>query len=81
MTDTLHALSPLDGRYAEATRPLTEFFSEFAFLRDRVRVELNYLAALSKTGMVRPLTDSESARNKIHPCQFLKRRRRINSRL
>ena len=61
MTDTLHALSSLDGRYAEATRPLTEFFSEFAFLRDRVRVELNFLAALSKTGMVRPLTDSESA--------------------
>ena len=61
MTDTLHALSSLDGRYAEATRPLTEFFSEFAFLRDRVRVELNFLAALSETGMVRPLTDSESA--------------------
>ena len=61
MTDTLHALSSLDGRYAEATRPLTEFFSEFAFLRDRVRVELNFLAALSETGMVRPLIDSESA--------------------
>ncbi|MBE0670851.1 MAG: adenylosuccinate lyase [Anaerolineales bacterium] len=61
MTDSLHALSPLDGRYAEATALLTEFFSEFAFLRDRVRVELNFLAALSKTGMIRPLTDSESA--------------------
>ncbi len=44
-----------------AIAPLTNFFSEFAFLRDRVRVELNFLAALSKTGMVRPLTDSESA--------------------
>ncbi len=62
MTDPLHALSPLDGRYAEAVASLTEFFSEFAFLRDRVRVELNYLPALSKTGLVRPLTDSESAR-------------------
>ncbi|MBK8781864.1 MAG: hypothetical protein IPO22_08640 [Anaerolineales bacterium] len=40
---------------------MIEFFSEFAFLRDRVRVELNFLAALSKTGMVRPLIDSESA--------------------
>ncbi len=58
---TLNLLSPLDGRYATATAPLTNFFSEFAFLRDRVRVELNFLAALSKTGMVRPLTDSESA--------------------
>ncbi len=57
----LNLLSPLDGRYATATAPLTNFFSEFAFLRDRVRVELKFLAALSKTGMVRPLTDFESA--------------------
>ncbi len=61
MTNALRALSPLDGRYAESTAPLIEYFSEFAFLRDRVRVELNFLPALSKTGMVRPLTDSESA--------------------
>jgi adenylosuccinate lyase len=58
---TLNLLSPLDGRYATAIAPLTNFFSEFAFLRDRVRVEINFLAALSKTGMVHPLTDSESA--------------------
>jgi adenylosuccinate lyase len=56
----LDLLSPLDGRYAETTAPLRDYFSEFAFLRDRVRVELDYLAALSKTGLVRPLTDSES---------------------
>ncbi|MBK7319848.1 adenylosuccinate lyase [Candidatus Villigracilis affinis] len=58
---TLHLLSPLDGRYAETTSPLRDHFSEFAFLRDRVRVELNFLPALSKTGLVRPLSDSESA--------------------
>ncbi len=58
---TLHILSPLDGRYAEITSPLRDHFSEFAFLRDRVRVELNFLPALSKTGLVRPLSDSESA--------------------
>ena len=58
---TLNLLSPLDGRYANTTAPLTNFFSEFAFLRDRVRVELNFLAALSKTGLIRPLSDSESA--------------------
>jgi len=58
---TLHLLSPLDGRYAETTVPLTDYFSEFAFLRDRVRVELNFLLALSKTDLVRSLTSSESA--------------------
>jgi adenylosuccinate lyase len=59
MTDPLLALSPLDGRYAELTAPLNAYFSEFAFLRDRVRVELDYLTALPATGLVRPLTESE----------------------
>jgi adenylosuccinate lyase len=58
---TLNLLSPLDGRYREFTAPLTEFFSEFAFLRDRVRVELDFLSALSKTGLIRSLTASELA--------------------
>jgi adenylosuccinate lyase len=58
---TINLLSPLDGRYAEVTAPLTVYFSEFAFLRDRVRVELDYLVALSKAGLIRPLTDFESA--------------------
>jgi adenylosuccinate lyase len=60
MTDPLHSLSPLDGRYAELTAPLGAYFSEFAFLRDRVRVELDFLAALSTTGLVRHLTVSET---------------------
>jgi adenylosuccinate lyase len=60
MTDPLLALSPLDGRYAELTAPLDAYFSEFAFLRDRVRVELDYLAALSATGLIRALTASEA---------------------
>src|SRR5215813_10396071 len=47
----LHALSPLDGRYENETAPLREYFSEFAFLRARTRLELSYLIALSKTGI------------------------------
>src|SRR5258706_4387013 len=58
---TLHLLSPLDGRYAETTVPLTDYFSELAFLSDSVRVELNLLLSLSKIDLVRPLSDSESA--------------------
>ncbi|HJS17209.1 MAG TPA: adenylosuccinate lyase [Anaerolineales bacterium] len=61
MTEPLHALSSLDGRYAEMTAPLADYFSEFAFLRERVRVELDYLSALSASGLVRSLTESESA--------------------
>jgi adenylosuccinate lyase len=54
----LHTLSPLDGRYEEETFALREFFSEFAYLRGRARVELDFLAALSKTGLVPPLSVS-----------------------
>jgi adenylosuccinate lyase len=56
----MHSLSALDGRYAEATAPLREYLSEFAFLRDRVRIELDLLPALSKTGLIRPLSGSET---------------------
>lgn len=48
---TLHVLSPLDGRYENETSPLRDFFSEFASLRARARLELDYLSALSKTGI------------------------------
>lgn len=70
MTDSFHLLSPLDGRYADMTAPLSGHFSEFAFLRDRVRVELDFLSALSKTGLIRPLTDPESAQLKSIQANF-----------
>ncbi|MBN1478388.1 adenylosuccinate lyase [Candidatus Sumerlaeota bacterium] len=44
----LMALSPLDGRYADKTAPLTEHFSEFALIRERVRVEILWLLFLSE---------------------------------
>jgi len=49
---TLHALSPLDGRYENETSALRDFFSEFAFLRVRIRVELDFLYALSRAGIL-----------------------------
>jgi len=57
-SNPLHALSSLDGRYADATAPLHDYLSEFAFLRDRVRIELDYLPALSKIGLIPSLNDS-----------------------
>src|SRR5918993_123494 len=70
MSDPLRALSPLDGRYADAGAPLAEYFSEFAFLRERVRVELDFLALLSDTGLVRPLSDSETSLLQSIPSNF-----------
>ena len=48
MPDELLALSPLDGRYARETESLRDTFSEFALIRDRVRIEIAYLRALSR---------------------------------
>ena len=38
--DELTALSPIDGRYAARTAPLRGLFSEYALIRERVRVEI-----------------------------------------
>ena len=43
---TLTAVSPIDGRYARQTEPLKNYFSEWALIRYRVRVEIEYFIAL-----------------------------------
>ncbi len=60
MSDELLALAPLDGRYVREAGSLREYFSEFAYLRDRVRIEIAYLIALSRDAhLVRDLTFTE----------------------
>ena len=44
----LTAISPIDGRYRAKTKELSEFFSEFALIRYRVLVEIEYFIALSE---------------------------------
>jgi adenylosuccinate lyase len=44
---SLTALSPLDGRYAARVGPLRELFSEYALIRFRVLVEVEWLKALA----------------------------------
>lgn len=44
----LMAISPIDGRYTNATAELQGFFSEFALIKYRVWVEVEYLIALSE---------------------------------
>jgi adenylosuccinate lyase len=43
----LTALSPLDGRYHNKVEPLREIFSEYALIRLRVQVEVEWLKALA----------------------------------
>ena len=56
------AISPIDGRYASKVSELTECFSEYALVRNRVRVEVLWLMALcAETGIseCRELTTEE----------------------
>src|SRR5512143_93500 len=43
----LTALSPLDGRYGSKTAALRDFFSEYALIKYRVIVEIEWLKALA----------------------------------
>ena len=44
----LTAVSPIDGRYRKQTSPLSSYFSEFALIKQRVVVEVEYLFFLSQ---------------------------------
>ncbi len=44
--NVLTAISPIDGRYRGKTEPLSEYFSEYALVRYRVRVEIEYFITL-----------------------------------
>lgn len=61
--DQLTAITPIDGRYRDAAAKLSEYFSEFALIRARVRMECEYLIALSEEAHVgmRSLAGGEKA--------------------
>lgn len=48
--DLLTAISPIDGRYRSKTEPLAAYFSEYALIKYRVRVEVEYFIALCELG-------------------------------
>ena len=43
---SLSAISPIDGRYRKSTEDISKYFSEFALIRYRVFVEIEYFIAL-----------------------------------
>ena len=61
----LEALSPLDGRYAAKVAPLRAFWSEAAFMRHRVQVEVAWLIALSDAGLPELKPFSVAARQRL----------------
>ena len=47
----LTAISPVDGRYYNKLTSFSDYFSEFALIKYRVKVEVEYFLALSKEGV------------------------------
>src|SRR5690606_23030667 len=52
----LQAISPIDGRYRKTTAKLADYFSEYALIKYRVLVEIEYFIALVEANI--PGTES-----------------------
>ena len=48
---SLLAISPIDGRYASKTESLNEYFSEYALIKFRVLIEIEYFIALKEANI------------------------------
>ncbi len=59
----LTAVSPVDGRYRKNTRKLAYYFSEYALIRYRVMVEIEYFIALCEI----PLPQLQSVNHQLFP--------------
>lgn len=59
--DSLYAITPIDGRYEGITKPIQEYFSEYALIKNRVMVEIRWLITLSNIKEIKEieLTNAE----------------------
>jgi len=57
----LTAVSPIDGRYADKTVSLREYFSEFGLIKYRVQVEIAWLLRLAKERILPQLPPFDAA--------------------
>lgn len=60
---TLTAISPIDGRYRKNTANLENYFSEFALIKYRVLVEIEYFIALCEL----PLPQLKGIKKSVYP--------------
>ena len=54
--NSLHALSPLDGRYATKTKSLNDIFSEYGLIKFRLQVEIDWLLWLHQENIISETT-------------------------
>ena len=66
--NTLSNISPLDGRYANSIAELSKYFSESALMGYRLKVEIEYLIALSNEKSINdlpPFSKDEQGKNLV----------------
>jgi adenylosuccinate lyase len=68
MPDFSHllAISPIDGRYQKQTAHLQDYFSEYALIKYRVHVEIEYFIALSNAGFFKLSKASQKLLRDVH---------------
>lgn len=62
---SLLAISPIDGRYYKNTKILKEIFSEYGFLKFRLKIEVQWLKQLSKIPQITEIPKFDNLTNKI----------------
>ena len=62
---SLMAVTPIDGRYRARARALAAYFSEFALIRYRVRVEIEWLIALAENPAIKEFTLDPGASSRL----------------
>ncbi len=55
MPDSLNSISPLDGRYRNSVKEISDYFSEHSLIRYRLFVEIEYLIALGDENTIKEL--------------------------
>ncbi len=66
MSNALQAISPIDGRYQKQLSSLSDYFSEYALIRYRTYVEIEYFIALSEAKFFTLTVAQKKALRKIH---------------
>ena len=67
--DILTAVSPIDGRYRSKTAQLAEYFSEYALIRYRVRVEIEYFIMLCELPLPSIIYGPSLGTSTFQPCK------------
>lgn len=63
--NSLSAISPIDGRYRNTTAPLAAYFSEYALIKYRVFIEIEYFIALCEHPVKQLLSFDKSKTEKL----------------